>query len=274
MLVQLYSPVQGIFALALRDLAALDVVSFFFPCPMNANHPQSLRNSVTLSDSNRTDGTESFAENSVTQSLCSSVALSLSPSVTLYDSIKTLEDVLRLFVPTNKENWSLFLFARGLRTLEAKRREDLTPDEVTNAFNQWYSRSVKFLDSEKTKFEYETKFSNEYEHAKTAFGNEAIKRAWQLANEEPPPDDAYEFENPKFRLLVALCWQLQVIAGDKPFYLSCRTVQELLGLGSHSTAAEWLSHLRVKNIIREIEKGNNKTEKPKASRYRYGYWKP
>jgi hypothetical protein len=99
-------------------------------------------------------------------------------------------------------------------------------------------------------------------------GEGVVAQAWKSAQEKPLPLEAIKhFEHGKLRILVALCRELQSIAGKEPFYLSARTVQQLFKLDGHATAARWLRSLCVLQILTEIEKGSG----IRASRYRFNF---
>jgi hypothetical protein len=109
---------------------------------------------------------------------------------------------------------------------------------------------------------------NAYASAKVPLGEGVVAQAWKSAQENPLPLEAIKhFEHGKLRILVALCRELQSIAGKEPFYLSARTVQQLFKLDSHATAARWLRSLCVLQILTEIEKGSG----IRASRYRFNF---
>src|SRR6266436_2530710 len=103
--------------------------------------------------------------------------------------------------------------------------------------------------------EYFIEFLNAYKRAKFPIGSTVIPTAWKAAQEQRPPQEANQFENPQLRLLVSLCRELQRVNGSEPFYVSCRTVQKLFQLGTHTTAAKWLKALCALEIIQETKKG-------------------
>ena len=80
------------------------------------------------------------------------------------------------------------------------------------------------------------------------------------------PTVALQYEQPELRMLVALCRELQRAAGDGPFWLACRTVERLLGVG-RVTAWRWLGLLVDDKILYLVEKGDRRTGR--ASRYVY-----
>jgi len=177
-----------------------------------------------------------------------------------------LEDAIRYSAPIRKQenNHLLFVLARGVKALEAQ-KDKFTPKQLREAFDRWYTGAFPFLRAEQTKEEYFVEFLNGYRRAKYPLGSKAIPQAWKSAQDEPLPAEAMQFENLKLRLLVALCRQLQILAGNKPFYLSSRVCQSLLEHESHTTAAKWLQSLCALQIIEEVEKGNTR----RATRYRY-----
>lgn len=65
-------------------------------------------------------------------------------------------------------------------------------------------------------------------------------------------------------MLITICRELQLAAGDAPFFLSCRTAGKLAGV-DHTQAARWLRGLRgeILNLVSAGDKSR------KASRYRY-----
>ena len=72
------------------------------------------------------------------------------------------------------------------------------------------------------------------------------------------------YDCPKTHRLIKLCRELQRASGDGPFFLSCRTAGELLGL-DHNTAWRRLGMLVSDDLIQTVEPGT----KTKATRYRY-----
>jgi hypothetical protein len=154
--------------------------------------------------------------------------------------------------------------ARAVKALE-EQGEKFTPEKLRDIFNQWHSKAEKFLRGEQSKEDYLMEFLKAYQKAKYPLGSVIIPKAWKAAQEQSLPPEADQFENPKRKLLVALCWQLQIIAGTSPFYLASRTAQRLLGQDTHSTAATWLEALCALEIIKKVIPGTSK----RAARYRY-----
>lgn len=181
--------------------------------------------------------------------------------------VLSVDHAVQLAIPNSihQNNDRLFTLARAVKSLELQAGQ-FTPPQLRDVFNRWYNLAAEFSRPELTRDDYLTQFLNAYASAKVPLGEGVISKAWKLANEKPSPDIAIKnFEDRRLHLVVALCRELQIIAGMEPFYLSARTVQGLMKLESHITAARWLRSLCVLQILKETEKGSG----IRASRYRY-----
>jgi hypothetical protein len=208
-------------------------------------------------DTDVTDDTDAIVAGGVSKTLSS-----LSGPVCL-----TIDDAVQLALPdkAHQNNDRLFTLARAVKTLEIQ-SEKFTPAQLRDVFSRWFTRAMDFLRPEQTRDEYMTQFLNAYASAKIPLGEGIITQAWKQAQEKPlPPEAVDNFEDQNLRLVVALCRELQIMAGLEPFYLSARTVQRLFKLESHATAARWLRSLCVLKILDETEKGRG----VRASRYRF-----
>jgi Bifunctional DNA primase/polymerase, N-terminal len=234
--------------------------------PTEISNPPSFETHLPANDTERqsdgetdvTDDTEAI----VGESLASKALTPLSEPV-----CKTIDEAVQLALPdkAHQNNDRLFTLARAVKTLEIQFGK-FTPAQLRDVFSRWFKRAIEFLRPEHTRDDYMTQFMNAYASAKVPLGEGVISQAWKLAQENPLPPEALEnFEDGEKRLLVGLCRELQIIAGQEPFYLSARTVQQLLKQDGHATAARWLRSFCVLQILKETEKGSG----VKASRYRY-----
>ena len=89
-------------------------------------------------------------------------------------------------------------------------------------------------------------------------------RSWLKRLTAPLPQAAMQYEDEPIRRLVALCRELG--AAGRPFYLSCRTAADLLGI-SHMQASRWLFLLAHDGVIVQLNKGDR--AKRQAAEYRY-----
>lgn len=190
-----------------------------------------------------------------------------------FSTCRSIEDALRLSMPDapHENNWHLFTLARAIKSLEVQ-QGTFSNGERLEVFSQWYQQASarKVLRPDQTEEDYMMEFVNAYRKAKYPLGSAVIARAWKRAQESEPPPEALQFKNPKTRLLVALCRELQVEAGKEPFYLSSRIAQQLLGQEHHTTAATWLGALVGLGILSIAKDGNAKS----ATRYHYQTAKP
>jgi hypothetical protein len=182
--------------------------------------------------------------------------------------VHSVEDVLRVSKPSSPhQNYPLALvLARGVKALEAQRKKPFSPEEHQDIHNRWIMEAAPFLRPGQSKGDYFMEYLNAYRLAKYPLGSLKMGQALHAAKQNPLPPDALTWtENPEIRVLAALCRELQKMEGEKPFFLSARTVQTIFKHPSHAIGARWLRSFCVMGILTEIEKGKGF----KASRYRY-----
>jgi hypothetical protein len=226
--------------------------------------PSQISNAPTV-DFQKTASDTEIQSDRVTEAISVTPSSLSSPSLCL--TVYSVEHAVELALPSksNQNHDRLFILARAVKSLETQTGK-FTPAQLRDVFSRWYQRAAGFLRPEQTRDDYMTEFMNAYASAKKPLGEGAITDAWKLAQEKPLPPEAIEmFEDDKLRLVVALCRELQIVAGNGPFYLSARTLQGLLKQDGHATAARWLRSLCVLQVIAEVEKGGGN----RASRYRY-----
>lgn len=231
--------------------------------PPEISNPPILKTELLVNDteiqSDRVTEKQSHRETEVTDAIvCVSVPVCL---------CLTVEEAVQMALPSkaHQNNDRLFTLARAVKSLEIQSGK-FSPAQLREVFSRWYNVATEFLRPELTRDEYMTQFLNAYASAKVPLGEGVIAQAWKSAQEKPlPPEAVKNFEDGEKRLVVALCRELQIIAGQEPFYLAARTVQRLLKQDGHATAARWLRSLCVLQILTEIEKGSG----VRASRYRF-----
>ena len=94
-----------------------------------------------------------------------------------------------------------------------------------------------------------TDFAEGWDKVKHPAGKGPLRERMAAATREPLPAAAQQYPEPKVKLLVGLCQELQRHAGTAPFYLTVRAVGELFGV-HHGTAARWLKALRIDGVLR------------------------
>ncbi len=96
---------------------------------------------------------------------------------------------------------------------------------------------------------------------------EYLKDVYAEAVQKPFPEAAAGFLHPAVQRLVALCWALQQNSKSGVFYLSCRSVGELLGV-SHVTGAKYLGLLCKTEVIVCVKRYDEKERQANVYRWR------
>ena len=162
-------------------------------------------------------------------------------------------------------NKSLFVLARGWCGLQPNSSEAIPIGKLRMIFDQWHEANYEFLPEDRGYDELFFDLIDKVGRVKVPLGDDAIDTAWERMLIAPRPAAADQFQQDELKELTAFCWQLQQLHGADPFYLSCRTVQRLWHLKSHTKAARWLLGLRRLKVIQLVSLGDSKEHK--ASRY-------
>lgn len=93
-----------------------------------------------------------------------------------------------------------------------------------------------------------------------------IREAFKRAQSNPFPPEADVVTSPAARLLIALCYQLQLAAGDEPFFISTRDLGKLFGK-CWKTMSNWMNAIEALGIIKPVEPAD--PGRMRAPRYRY-----
>ena len=158
----------------------------------------------------------------------------------------------------------VFEFARALKAIPSLSSADAK--ELKKYVKIWHKMARPVI---RTKPFEETwiDFLSAWPRVKFPKGCESIALAFQAAKAADTPKVAAQYEQPALRLLVALCRELQRIAGDGVFFLDCRTAGNLVDQ-DHTTVWRWLAILLPgEEILEVVEHGSQ--AKRRANRYRY-----
>jgi hypothetical protein len=191
-----------------------------------------------------------------TQDLCYSVTCSNSSE----------KSIIQACLPSKEHtnHAKLFMLARGIKTLERERKKDLDDEEVVSIFDAWFEKAKIFLRENQPKEKYLEEFLIACDTAERPLDENALAIAWSKVKSSPVPVIASKFRSSPAKLLVALCLQLQLLAGDNMFYLSCYSAAPLIKT-SHVHAARLLQKMVRDNILLVVEKGREGY----ATRYRF-----
>ena len=162
-----------------------------------------------------------------------------------------------------RRNHQIWQLARSLKaiypTAEAR--------ELKPTLKEWHRLALPVITTkplEESWLDFVTAWNN----VRYPRGQEPIMHLLEQVEVFDMPDAAQDYEQPELYRLIAICRELQRLAGDGPFYLGCRTAGQLLNV-RHDRAARWLKLLVFDEILREVEKGGQPGTAYKATRYRY-----
>jgi hypothetical protein len=156
----------------------------------------------------------------------------------------------------------LFGLARSLRAI----MPSASAHELRPIVAEWHRRSKAVISAGFT--DVWAEFLSGWERVKVPAGQGLIQTALARARACDPPLKAVDlYPEAHVRLLLCLCRELQRIAGDKPFYLDCRTAGRLVGV-PHASAWRLLSSVFVADgFLLRGEKGSEATGR--ANEYLY-----
>jgi len=161
----------------------------------------------------------------------------------------------------------IFDFARLLKS--TPEYTDAAPEQFKVIIREWHKRALLKI---RTKEFEETwiDFLMGWPKVKYKVGEGPIDQIFARAKRSKPSKVALEKypTHEKLQLLTALCRELQIIAGNKPFFLSARTAGKLFNVTA-MTASCWLRLLVYDDILRVVRKGGTREMVRKATRYKY-----
>jgi DNA-binding transcriptional ArsR family regulator len=166
-------------------------------------------------------------------------------------------------VAWGQRNAQVFELARALKAISTI--ADAPAADLKDIVREWHNRALPHI-STKPFEETWIDFLKAWPNVRFPRGAEPVRQAFERALAEPLPKIALQYDGPKCRILVALCRELQRLAGEQPFYLACRTAGTLLDV-DHTTANRWLFLLAEDGILEVVKQGSR--ESRKASRFRY-----
>lgn len=175
------------------------------------------------------------------------------------------ERAIRESLPSRvgRRNRMVFELARALKAIPVLAHAD--PRALEPLVREWHQRALPFIGTKPFE-ETWIDFLRAWPRVKYPKGTEPMAQAFARAVNMSPPAVAERYEQPKLKLLVSLCRELQGGAGEGPFYLSVRTAAGLVGVDI-STASRWLFGLEQDRILEIVTRGNQRERK--ASRFRY-----
>lgn len=177
---------------------------------------------------------------------------------------KSADEALQATIPSHQgqRNRALFEFARHLKGMP--RYCNGSADQLRAIVQQWHQRALPFV-ATKEFDETWAEFVYGWDRVKFPKGGDAWAEACRRVEASEPPPEASRYTDDRLRLLCGVCFQLQRLVGDQPFYLSCRSAGK--GVGVSAPVANRFLHLLVHDgVLRVMVPSTTR----KATRYRYG----
>lgn len=207
-------------------------------------------------------------------------SVSQSPSVSSVLSVLSVHSVLSVFSVSNQDAVTIvqaisatipaargqrhdcvFAFCRHLRGIPAIAEAafgDLKP-----IVKLWHQQAYPVIGTKPFEATWGD-FVTAYPSVRFPIGEGPLDIILTAADQSMTPACADEYESRDMVRLVKLCRELQRVAGDAPFFLSCRTAGKLLGI-VHTSAWKLMRVLVVDRILQVEQRGTT----AKAARYRY-----
>jgi hypothetical protein len=152
---------------------------------------------------------------------------------------------------------AVFKLAKHLKAVGGLR--DQPAKELKPLVRLWYDRAAGRL-AGRSFTEVYAEFIGAWQGVRHAAGDDVAKRAWELAQQQPPPPAGANYDEPKVGLLINLCRQLQHenerSGWGAGFALSGYVAAKYLGV-SQRTAANWLKMLVADGVLDVTAAGGN-----------------
>ena len=192
--------------------------------------------------------------------------------------ICSVEQAVEISLPreSHQNHRSLWNLARALLNVQEHLRatgrllpgEPFPPALRHEAFDLWHTNARSFLRPEESRDDYFIEFLEACVYARTPCGESRMDEILEKCQKLSPPEIAVRnFSDASKILFITFCRELQRKHGREPFFLSCREVQRLFHLKSHTAGARWLNAAVSLGILKPIEKG--KLDGRKATTFHY-----
>ena len=208
----------------------------------------------------RTERTEETEENRETEAISEYALNSLSVS---NEVAQQIQEAIISTLPEHEgaRNQSLFELARALKAIPAIADADL--HDLRPVVRHWHRLALPVIGTKPFDDTW-AEFVYGWPRVRFPKGSEPMMQILANADSSEMPVVAGRYDCPRTHRLIKLCRELQRAAGDGPFFLSCRTAGELLGV-DHNTAWKRLRMLESDEVLKATARGT----KTRATRYMY-----
>lgn len=106
--------------------------------------------------------------------------------------IRSIHEAVELAIPhqSSTNHRCLCKLAGALRAVEHNIGKHISSSDVREAFNQWYTRSLAFLNQKQSKDEYLLEFMDAWANIKNPLQRSAADVAWERAQKAATPPEA------------------------------------------------------------------------------------
>ena len=179
--------------------------------------------------------------------------------------VKTIQEAVKLSLVDGPKGEALFLFCRALKAFEITTGANLTKTARDSAFADWWRAAKPTLPGGSEFEEWRFDFLDTYAKTKTPLGANSLEEAIARLDREPLPEVCARYTSERIRRLLAVCYHLQQLQGDSPFFLSMRDAAEISGAPTPTAAGKLLKGLTTDGFLELVHKG----DRIRAARYRF-----
>lgn len=186
-------------------------------------------------------------------------------------SVRDLDEIIMKMIRSNlptgpgQRNHCIFDLCRTLKADPAYCEAD--PLDLKFVIVEWHKQALKNIRTKPFE-ESLIDFIQGWNRVKHPKGTGPLDVILERAKSAEPPTEAMIFEQPKARLLVSVCRELQEDSGDAPFFLGCRTAGRLVGV-DHVAAWRWLDLMQCAGLLTLVERGRKCRGRNIASKFYY-----
>lgn len=162
----------------------------------------------------------------------------------------------------------LFVFARAVKAFEVTINKRLSKADLDGAFALWWSSGQSRLLPDSDFDTSRLLFLDAFSKVRAPLGSHPLAEAIRRADAGPPPPEADRYpRSPKLRRLVAVCFHLQALSGDNPFFIGARDAAKVANTAGPHAGLALLNSLVREGVLTLASKGTPGGRR--ASRYRF-----
>jgi hypothetical protein len=178
-----------------------------------------------------------------------------------------LQEAVQLALKLGVGENCMFNLARAIKAFETTVKRNLPENELPIAFELWWTAAKPLISASVYRDEYWFVFTDAYAKVRSPLGANPLEEAIRRADSTPAPPEAERYASPNIKRLVAVCFHLQELAGDAPFFLAVRDAARICRVRKPEIASAYLAGLVGDDILSVVAKG--KQGGTKATRFRY-----